>query len=286
MRGAGGEGGDRLATLDLESGFHHVSIHPESRDLLGFEWKGTWYRWTVLPFGLCSSPYVFCKTMRVLLQALRAHGHRVNGYVDDILAASASATTGELADILTVCHSMGVHVNLRKSCLEWRMEQEYLGLLVSCLPHTPPQLRVPRDRLRNTLREARRLLGAGRSGTSLPARRVAQVTGQLVSLTRAIFPARLHLRGLYRAIKSRSSWRSPVTLGPDALANLEWWTATVAKWNGRSLLPTPRRWCWRRMRVAGAGGRRWASTRRRARSRGRRRASHRTIASLQRSSWL
>lgn len=231
--------GDKLATLDLESGFHHVEVHPASRSLLGFEWKGVFYRWKVLPFGLSVSPYAFCKVMRVLSMVLRQRGHRHNSYVDDLLFMSQTATEAEISDIRATCARLGVHLNLDKSLLEWRSEQEYLGLLLCCPSGQSPQLRVPREKLRSTLKEVRRLMTQGRRPEGVVARRVAQVTGRLVSLTRAVFPARLHLRGLYRAISARKTWATPIRLGTAALSDLQWWYTTVAQWNGRALLSRP-----------------------------------------------
>ena len=37
--------GDLTYSLDLEAGFHHVSVHPDSQHLLGIRWRGQLYRW-------------------------------------------------------------------------------------------------------------------------------------------------------------------------------------------------------------------------------------------------
>ena len=46
------EKGNFLLTFDLKSGYHHVDIHESSQTYLGFEWWGSHYKFTVLPFGL------------------------------------------------------------------------------------------------------------------------------------------------------------------------------------------------------------------------------------------
>jgi len=43
-------------TWDLEAGYHLVGVAPASRGLLGFGWRGQWFSWQVLPFGLSLSP--------------------------------------------------------------------------------------------------------------------------------------------------------------------------------------------------------------------------------------
>ena len=77
--------GDQLVTLDIKNGFHHVPIHRDFRDYFGFAWNGEYFRWCVLPFGWCASPYFFGKTLKPVIQFLRVQGIRVILYVDDFL---------------------------------------------------------------------------------------------------------------------------------------------------------------------------------------------------------
>ena len=44
--------GDWLVTFDLQSGYHHIDIHPDSQTFLGFCWEGKYFKFTVLPFRL------------------------------------------------------------------------------------------------------------------------------------------------------------------------------------------------------------------------------------------
>ena len=64
---------DFCFSLDLASGFYCVPIHPASRQFLTFDIAGIGLvQCAALPFGLSSSPYVFCKLMRTFVRALRA----------------------------------------------------------------------------------------------------------------------------------------------------------------------------------------------------------------------
>ena len=47
-----------MITFDLKSGYHHVNVVQVHRKYLGFEWKGSYFQFTVLPFGLSSALYV------------------------------------------------------------------------------------------------------------------------------------------------------------------------------------------------------------------------------------
>ena len=54
---------DFMVTLDFKSGFHHIHVWAEHQQFLGIAFRGHFYTWRVLPFGLSCSPY-FCKTLR------------------------------------------------------------------------------------------------------------------------------------------------------------------------------------------------------------------------------
>jgi hypothetical protein len=44
--------GDWMWTCDLSKGYHHVELHKDTKEFMGFEWKGAFYTWNCLPFGL------------------------------------------------------------------------------------------------------------------------------------------------------------------------------------------------------------------------------------------
>jgi len=55
---------DKLVTIDLKSAFFHIPISSEHSTFLGFEWQGCFYKFVVLPFGACFSPYFCYKLVR------------------------------------------------------------------------------------------------------------------------------------------------------------------------------------------------------------------------------
>ena len=76
-----------LFSFDLKSGYHHVDIAQIHQDCLGFSWKGRFFVFTVLPFGLCSACYIFTKLMHPLVRYWRSLGLRAVVYLDDGLCA-------------------------------------------------------------------------------------------------------------------------------------------------------------------------------------------------------
>jgi hypothetical protein len=61
--------GDFLFTVDLKSGYHHIDMYQEHWQYLGFQWRGQFYVFTKLPFGLAPACYVFNKVMRQLVKS-------------------------------------------------------------------------------------------------------------------------------------------------------------------------------------------------------------------------
>ena len=77
--------GGYACSFDLKSGCHHVDIFPSHQRFLGFSWTfpDGRNRYTVLPFGLSSAPYLFTKLMRPLVKYWRSRGLYCIVYLDD-----------------------------------------------------------------------------------------------------------------------------------------------------------------------------------------------------------
>ena len=74
-----------MGSLDLKDAFYLISIHESDRKFSRFNFYGVLYQFTCLPFGLCTSPYVFTKIMKPVINALRVRGFISVIYLDDIL---------------------------------------------------------------------------------------------------------------------------------------------------------------------------------------------------------
>lgn len=70
-------------SFDFRSGYHHIPVDSSSQQMLGLEWKGEYFSFAALPFGLSSAPYVFTKIFRVLVSKWRREGIACWLYLDD-----------------------------------------------------------------------------------------------------------------------------------------------------------------------------------------------------------
>lgn len=66
------------ATIDLKDAYFLLKIHPESRKYLRFiledEYNTNMFEFSLLPFGLCTAPFIFTKLMNPIMKLLRSYG--------------------------------------------------------------------------------------------------------------------------------------------------------------------------------------------------------------------
>ena len=76
-----------MFSYDLKDGYHHLLIHPDFRDYLGFKLvlngKLTYCRYTVGCFGLADLPWIFTKVYRPLVAHWRSLGMQGVKFLDD-----------------------------------------------------------------------------------------------------------------------------------------------------------------------------------------------------------
>ena len=86
--------GDWFFKFDYTSGYHHLEVFPDHTPFLGCSWwvdgHCKFYKFTVLPFGLSTGPYVFTKVQRTLTKHWRSQGICIFTYLDDGAGAGSS----------------------------------------------------------------------------------------------------------------------------------------------------------------------------------------------------
>ena len=107
-----------MCTFDLKSDYHHVDIHPDSQTYLGFVWKGDYYVFAVLPFGLATACYVFTNLLQPVVKYLCSKGVRVVVYIDDGIAVGNGLDRMTALSVLirSTPDKAGFVFNLEKVC--------------------------------------------------------------------------------------------------------------------------------------------------------------------------
>ncbi len=122
--------GGIFTSLDLNSSFWQVQLHPDSRHLTAFEANGVLYEWNVMPFGLKGAPATFVSLMNFVLSGLIMKICFV--YMDDTIVFSRKHEQHlkDVEQVLVRFRQANLTVNLKKSTFA-ATTLEYLGHIIS-----------------------------------------------------------------------------------------------------------------------------------------------------------
>ena len=216
--------GDSLLQYDLTSGYYHVPLRHSSRTYFGLKWKGKYFTYNVLPFGLSTAPYAFSKIMRELVMKWRRDGLSVLPYLDDFLFGfrSNEAALSHRLRIESDFFRSGLRINFEKSEREPGHCRRHLGFMVDTTLGT---FSVPQDRWERLQSDVSALLAQGRA----PARKISSCVGQIISMGLAWGPVtQLYTRHLYVVINSAHSLNQWVAISEEAMSELMFWQGLQA----------------------------------------------------------
>ena len=137
-----------MFSYDLKDGYHHVLIHEDFRDYLGFKLmingKMTYCRYVVGCFGLADLPFIFTKIYRPLVTHWRSLGIQGIKFLDDggfFIEGEETAKSHSLhvkKDLLRT----GSIYSIKKCCWDPTQKMEWLGFAwnsengsISVAPH-------------------------------------------------------------------------------------------------------------------------------------------------------
>ena len=215
--------GDFLASLDLKDAYFQIPIHGSSRKLLRFMSEGTVYQFKALCFGLSTAPQVFTRVFAAVSAWAYARGIRLLRYLDDwlVLSSSEKKAKESIRELLSLCRTLGIVINEKKSDLVPSQSAKYLGMTIDTgAGKVFPSL----ARVEKFLAVAERFC----TMQSPPAQLWQVVLGHLASLERLVPHGRLRMRSLQWHLKSQWSPESdppslPVALPEEARRDLSWW---------------------------------------------------------------
>jgi len=134
------EGFEFGTSLDLNMGYYHIELSPDSRKFCTIVFPFGKYEYLRLPMGLCNSPDIFQEHMSDLLRDLEF----VRAYIDDVAILTKRTWEDHLAKVdigLTRLGNAGLKVNGLKSFFG-RKEFEYLGYILTLLGIKPVENKV------------------------------------------------------------------------------------------------------------------------------------------------
>ena len=187
--------------FDLKQGYHHVDIFEEHMKFLGFSWifngKVQYFKFTVLPFGLTSAPFIFTKIMRVLVKLWRQNNICISCYLDDGLGMAESYAKAKADSTFVRSSLMGAGFVCNEKKSQWEPTQtiNWLGIQYDS---RQASFCIPESRVKSLFAVVNRLLFA------LPyssARKIARLCGTIISTQFVLGNiVRLKTRRLYEII--------------------------------------------------------------------------------------
>ena len=185
--------------------------------------EGTVYQFKALCFGLSTAPQVFTRVFAAVSAWAHTRGIRLLRYLDDwlVLSSSEKKAKESIRELLSVCRTLGIVINEKKSDLVPSQSAKYLGMTIDTgAGKVFPSL----ARVEKFLTVAERFC----TMQSPPAQLWQVVLGHLASLERLVPHGRLRMRSLQWHLKSQWSPESdppslPVALPEEARRDLSWW---------------------------------------------------------------
>lgn len=150
-----------LTKFDFRSGYHHIKVHPQFQNYLGFRWHAQngymYFKFKVLPFGLSPAPWLFTKVFRPLVKHWRAQGIPITLYLDDGLIYSETLEESKIhtATVVANLKRAGVELALDKSILEPTQCLQFLGCQIDLKKFS---ISISQERLCRALEKLNRLL--------------------------------------------------------------------------------------------------------------------------------
>jgi len=123
------EGFQHATSLDLNMGYYHIELSPDSKKLCTIVMPFGKYEYQRLPMGLSNSPDLFQEKMSELLADL----DYVRVYIDDLLTLTSGSFADHLEkldEVLSRLSAAGLKVNVTKSFFG-KTELEYLGYWIT-----------------------------------------------------------------------------------------------------------------------------------------------------------
>ena len=224
-----------MFSYDLKDGYHHVLIHPEFRDYLGFKLvingKLTYCRYVVGCFGLADLPFIFTKIYRPLVAHWRSLGIQGIKFLDDggfFIKDEKTATADSLHVRKDLLRTGSVY-SIKKCCWEPTQKMVWLGFLwnsengsIAVAPHRVEKIKSVCETL---LSNDRCLV-----------RKLAGFIGMIISIIPVVGNcSRVTTKRSQICVASSNNWDEIISLSPEVKQEILFWKTNIDQLNCRMI---------------------------------------------------
>ncbi|XP_074107699.1 uncharacterized protein LOC141532965 [Cotesia typhae] len=215
--------GSYMATLDLKDAYFLVPVNERDRKYLRFRFNNILYQFTCLPFGLSTSPYIFTKIMKPVVNVLRLKGWLSVIYLDDLLCIcnSYESCSSNVKNIIKLLEKLGFIINYKKSCTRPSTRCKYLGFIVDSEKYS---VDLP-DNKKNQILQ---FLNHFEVGKKYKIRFFAQLIGTLVAASPAVEYSKIYIVRLEREkwlalTINDNNFEAYIKITNSIMEDLIWW---------------------------------------------------------------
>ena len=204
--------GSFLTKVDIRDAFRLCPVRPSDWPCLGIEWQGMFYYDCVLPFDLCSAPFIFNSFADSIEWILKytCHLDAVMHYLDDFLEVtgpSLALVTAHRDLILKLLAYLSVPVDHEK-VEDPSTKLVFLGIELATVTLSS---HLPDDKVKDIRSSLRGIL----AHCSVSHRELASVVGRLSFASRAIIAGRTFLRRMYDPMRATEAHKPVMLHLPD-----------------------------------------------------------------------
>lgn len=215
-----------MATIDLQDAYFLISITKSDRKLLRFLWNSQLYEFNVLPFGLCTAPYVFTKLLKPIMYYLRSAGLISVNYLDDFLCIGKTFDEcyRNVKSTMNLLKSLGFVVNMEKSQLYPCTQCKFLGFIFDTCKMT---LSLPEDKKRRILDKTEKMI----TTKVCSIRHFAEYIGLLTSACPAVLYgwvySKLFEREKFFALNGSDEYDRSMNVPTSLHCDMKWWSTNI-----------------------------------------------------------
>ena len=127
-----------MGSIDLSDEYFSIFVALLYQKFLKFQWKGQFYKFIAMPFGLTEAPHKFTKLCKPPLAIVRQNGFTIAAYLDDFFQCEKSYNKCKesIAFVHNLLVSLGFLPNDNKSMYEPCQVIESLGHIINSINMT------------------------------------------------------------------------------------------------------------------------------------------------------
>ncbi|XP_053970336.1 uncharacterized protein LOC128872056 isoform X1 [Hylaeus volcanicus] len=216
-----------MCFVDLKDAYYLVPIHKSFKKFLRFKFQGQMFQFTCLPFGLCTSPFVYTKIMKPVINKIRESRILSVIHIYDLLLISKSyeSCRNNLNYVTDLLERLGFIINYQKSSLEPSQRCKYLGFIINSTDFTL-------ELTNNKKKQITSLVKTFKQDRYFKIRDFTKLLGTLTAACPAVVYGSIYCKRLERQkylalILNDNDYEGKIHMNKSMIDELRWWERIV-----------------------------------------------------------